>query len=60
MATFDSATLEAALGLTGATALAPTTKYRIVVSGGLASFKIINYSKDVPTGAINLSQAQDD
>ena len=60
MATFDSLALETALGLTGATAPGATVKYRVVVSGGLAAYKILNYSKDVVSGSINLAQAQDD
>jgi len=60
MLSFTSAQLETALGLTGASAPAATAKYRVVISGGLAAFKILNYSKDVASGSINLSQSQDD
>lgn len=60
MKSLSSAEIETALGLTGASAPAPTAKYRIVISGGLASYKVLNYTKDVVGGSIGLSQAQDD
>lgn len=53
----SSAQLETLLGLTPADT---TTKYRVVFSAGLAGFKVLNYTKDVATGNITLSQAQDD
>lgn len=52
-----SADLETLLGYAPAAA---TTKYRVVFSAGLAGFKVLNYTRDVATGAIALSQAQDD
>lgn len=51
-----SADLETLLGYTPATA---ATKYRVVFSAGLADFKVLNYTRDVASGAISLSQAQD-
>lgn len=39
---------------------APTSKYRLVVTGNVAGFKIINFVQDIATGQINLGQAQDD
>lgn len=57
MATMASADIEAALGFTPASG---TAKYRIVVTGNLASFKILNFTRDLTTGAIVLSQGQDD
>lgn len=52
-----SADIETLLGYAPAAA---TTKYRVVFSAGLAGFKVLNYTRDVATGAITLSQAQDD
>lgn len=52
-----SAQLEALLGYTPAT---PQTKYRVVFSGGLTDFKVLNYTRDVVGGYITTSQYQDD
>lgn len=52
-----SAELEKLLGYTPAT---PQTKYRVVFSGGLTDFKVLNYTKDVVGGYIVPSQYQDD
>lgn len=52
-----SADLERLLGYTPASS---TTKYRVVFSAGLANFKVLNFTRDTASGAITLSQAQDD
>jgi hypothetical protein len=52
-----SAQLEALLGYTPASG---TVKYRVVFSGGLTDFKVLNYTKDVVGGYITTSQYQDD
>lgn len=57
MVTLTSAQLETALGFTPS---GPTAKYRVLISGNLASFKILNYSRENSTGMVTLSQGQDD
>jgi uncharacterized protein YkvS len=52
MMTKTSADLEAAIGYTPASA---TAKYSIVFSGALPSFEVLNFSKDVASGSVNLS-----
>ena len=56
MLTLTSANIESLLGITG---LAPTAKYRLVISSDMNNFKVINYIQDVGTGAIHLAQQQD-
>lgn len=50
-----SAQLEEKLGFTPG---APGSKYRIVISAGTDSMVILNYTRDVATGAVVLSQSQ--
>ena len=50
-----SAQLETALGFTPASG---TVKYRVVFAAGLANFEVLNFTRDVASGAITLSQAQ--
>ncbi len=57
MLTFTSAQLESALGFTPSSG---TAKYRIVFTGALPSFEVINYVKDSATGNLTLGQAQTD
>lgn len=54
--TFTSAQLETAIGISS---LAPTEKYRVVISAGLTALNILNYSKDVASGSLTLAQAHD-
>lgn len=56
MLTLTSAAIESKLGITG---LAPTAKYRLVISSDMTSFKVVNFIQDVGTGAIHLAQQQD-
>lgn len=50
-----SAQLETALGFVPS---ATTVKYRVVISAGTDAMEVLNYTKDVATGAIVLSQSQ--
>jgi len=50
-----SAQLEALLGYTPASG---TVKYRVVFSAGLANFEVLNFTRDVGSGSISLSQSQ--
>ncbi len=52
--TFSSAELESAIGFTPSS---PTAKYLIYFGTSAASFQIINYTKDIATGALTLSQS---
>lgn len=51
----SSAQLEAKLGFTPSSG---TSKYRVVISAGTDAMEVLNYTKDVATGAIVLSQSQ--
>ena len=53
--TFTSAQVEAAMGFTPS---APTVKYSVYFSANVASFEIINYTRDNTTGNLTLSQSQ--
>jgi len=57
MLTLTSADIESKLGITG---LTPTAKYRLVISSDMTSFKVINFSKDVASGSVNIAQQQTD
>lgn len=54
MLSLTSAELETALGLT----VASTAKYRVVISGAVAGMEVLNFTKDVATGNLALSQSQ--
>jgi alpha-tubulin suppressor-like RCC1 family protein len=51
---FTSASLESLLGFSPS---APTAKYAVYVYSGLSAFQIINYTSDIATGALTLSQS---
>jgi YD repeat-containing protein len=53
MLTFTSAQLESLIGFTPASG---TAKYSVYFSGNLSSFEIINYTRDIATGNLTLSQ----
>ncbi len=53
--TFTSAQLESLLGFTPSTG---TAKYSVNVSANLSDFQLINYTRDVATGDLTLSQSQ--
>lgn len=56
MLTLTSADIETALGFTPSSG---TVKYRVVLFANAASFKVINFTRDVATGNLALSQQQD-
>jgi len=58
MLTLTSADIETALALTGSAAPAATAKYRVVISGAVAGMETLNYTRDVATGNLALSQSQ--
>lgn len=58
MLSLTSAQIETALGLTGANAPAATAKYRVVLSGAISGMEVLNFTKDVATGNLALSQSQ--
>jgi hypothetical protein len=57
MLSLTSAQLESAIGFVPSS---PTSKYRIVFSGNLNSFEVVNFIKDVATGNLTLGQDQID
>lgn len=56
MLSLTSADLETKLGFTPA---ATTTKYRVLFTGDVSGFKVVNFIKDVATGNLTLGQQQD-
>lgn len=52
-----SAQLESKLGFTPASG---STKYRVVISAGTNAMKVLNFTRDIASGAIVLTQSQDD
>lgn len=52
-----SAQLESKLGFTPSSG---STKYRVVISAGTNAFKVLNFTRDIASGAIVLTQSQDD
>ena len=52
--TFSSANLEQLLGFSPS---APTAKYAVYVYSGLPAFQLINYTSDIASGALTLSQS---
>lgn len=55
--TLSSAQIETALGFVPN---AGGSKYRVVISAGTDAFKVLNFTRDISTGAIVLTQSQDD
>ncbi len=53
--TFSSAELQSLIGFTPASS---TAKYAVYFSSDLPAFQVINYTRDVATGALTLSQPQ--
>ncbi len=53
--TFSSAQIESMIGFTPASS---TAKYSVYFSSDLPGFQVVNYTQDVATGALTLSQAQ--